>query len=66
MSKGIFFYNYKADKANSYSKFCYGIITIECDENKILSAEAFDEIQKESKKQYPDADNIEFTAFNPV
>ena len=66
MSKGSFFYNYKADKEGSYNKFCYGIITVKCDDDKILSVEAFEEIQREAKKQYPDADNINFTAFNPV
>jgi len=66
MSKGKFFYNYTANKANTYDKFCYGIITVGVDDSKDLIDEAFEEIKKAAKKEYPDADNINFTAFNKL
>ncbi|AUG84986.1 hypothetical protein MAELSTROM_67 [Pseudoalteromonas phage Maelstrom] len=66
MKKGSFFYNYTALKTGVYNKFSYGIISVECDEDRELSSEAFEAIKKESNKQFPDADNINFTAFNPV
>ena len=64
--KGSFFYNYKADKQNGYNKFCYGVLTIEVDDSKELGQEAFNEVQAIAKKEYPDADNINFTAFNKI
>ena len=66
MIKGKFFYNYTAQKANSYDKFSYGIIEVGCDDSKDLIDEAFKEIKKASKESYPDADNINFTAFNKL
>jgi len=66
MKEGKFFYNYTAQKANSYDKFAYGIITVGCDDSKDLMDEALSEIQKQSKDNFPDADNINFTAFNKL
>mgnify|MGYP003657676779 CR=1 FL=1 len=66
MKKGTFFYNYTASKTgvNAYSLFSYGIFTANFDGREVLPTEAFKKIEKQAKEKYPDADNINFTAFN--
>ena len=66
MIDGKFFYNYNAEKAGVYSKFNYGVMEIKCDESKDITNEAWEEIQSSAKKAYPDADGINFRAFNKV
>ncbi|MCJ8293789.1 MAG: hypothetical protein MJK15_05215 [Colwellia sp.] len=66
MKEGKFFYNYTASKAAYYSKFCCGVFTIKCDAKKDLVDEAWEELQKIARTNYPDADDINFTAFNKL
>jgi hypothetical protein len=66
MKEGKFFYNYNASKAAHYSKFCCGVFTIKCDAKKDLVDEAWEELQKIARTNYPDADDINFTAFNKL
>jgi hypothetical protein len=67
MKKHSFFYNYTANKANAYSKFNYGIMTVESDDNDDvrLIDHVFDKLKSNAREQYPDAD-INITAFNRV
>ena len=66
MKKGTFFYNYTASKTgvNAYSRFNYGISVVNFNEGGVLPIEAFKVIEKEAKEKYPDAEKINFTAFN--
>jgi hypothetical protein len=68
MKKHSFFYNYTANKANAYSKFNYGIMTVESDDNDDvrLIDHVFDKLKSNAKEEYTDADDINFTAFNRV
>lgn len=66
MKEGKFFYNYNVDKAGCYNKFGYGVMSIKVDESKDIVDEAWEEIKSAVKKDYPTADNINFTAFNRV
>ncbi len=66
MSKGKFFYNYTAQKKNSYDKFAYGTITLVCDDSKDVADEGFSEIKKIMNDEYPDADTLNLTAFNRI
>ena len=43
-----------------------GILTIKCDTKKDLVDEAWEELQKIARTNYPDADDINFTAFNKL
>ena len=63
---GKFFYNFNATKHGDYSKFSFGIVDIECDDEKDLTDEAFMEVRKYARETFPDADDINFTAFNKV
>ena len=64
MNKHSFFYNYTANKANVYSKFNYGIMTVESDDDDVsLTDYVLDKLKSNAMEQYPDAD-INITAFN--
>ena len=64
MNKHSFFYNYTASKANVYSKFNYGIMTVESDDDDVsLTDYVLDKLKSNAMEQYPDAD-INITAFN--
>jgi hypothetical protein len=68
MNKQHFFYNYTANKKNGYDKFCYGILTAtsDGDGDMDLIDEIFEKVKSLAKEDYPDADNINITAFNRV
>jgi hypothetical protein len=68
MKKQKFFYNYTANKKNGYDKFSYGIITAthDGDGDMDLIDEIFEKLKSLAKEDYPDADNINITAFNRV
>jgi hypothetical protein len=68
MNKQKFFYNYTANKKNGYDKFSYGIITAtpDGDGDMDLIDEIFEKLKSLAKEDFPDADNINITAFNRV
>jgi hypothetical protein len=68
MIKQKFFYNYTANKKNGYNKFCYGIITTTSDDGDDMDLidEVFEKVKSTAKESYPDADDINITAFNRV
>jgi hypothetical protein len=66
MEKKSFFYNYDAVKVNGYSKFNYGIIDVESDDDCFLAGVVLDKIKSNAKELYPDADSINIIAFNRV
>ena len=68
MKKQKFFYNYTANKKYVYDRYCYGIMTTESndDGDMDLIDEVFEKVKSLAKESYPDADNINITAFNRV
>ena len=66
MIKGQFFYNYTAQKRNSYDKFSYGTFILTCDDSKNFADEGFNEMKKIMNDEYPDADSLNLTAFNRI
>jgi hypothetical protein len=69
MKKQKFFYNYTANKKNGYDKFNYGIMSTTSDDDDDgmdLIDEVFEKVNSLAKESYPDADNINITAFNRV
>ena len=68
MIKCSFFYNYTANKVGGYSKFNYGIMTAELDNDDNdadLADYFFEKLKATAKKDHPDA-VINITAFNRV
>lgn len=64
-----YFYNYNADKRNEYSKFNFGILKVsDLSEDALedIGVELFEKLKTEAKAAYPDADNINITAFNRI
>jgi hypothetical protein len=64
MKKHSFFYNYNANKPNGYSKFNYGIMAVESDDDDVIGF-ALDKLKSNAREQHPGAD-INITAFNRV
>ena len=66
MTKQSFFYNFTASRVSGYSKFNYGILSAESDDDKSLADEVLKNLKSKAKEEYPDADDINITAFNRV
>jgi uncharacterized membrane-anchored protein len=66
MNRQSFFYNFTASRVNGYSKFNFGIITADSKDDKSLADKILNKLQSNAKEEYPDADDINVTAFNRV